>query len=212
MTNCGAPGCTNRSTNLTTEDPDKDKGKQGESENKISFHRLPTEKRKSMRAEWLKNIKRQIVPKSLYICSEHFEKSCFKRDLRAELVPGAKPRRELHDDAVPTIFEHKTLPKKRKLSLDRQVKSAKQSLRNDIFKQREKEIDSKMNTVSTDTSDLISHRVKDFGVQVRITASKAKAKQTKKAVAVDKIKITNPKLRSKRKETRTMTDIDYAIV
>ena len=219
MTNCGAPGCRNRSTDSTNKGSDKDKEKQRESDNKISFHKLPTEKRPSIRAEWLKNIKRQFVPKSLYICSEHFEKSCFKRDLRAELVPGAKPRCELHDDAVPTIFEHKTLPKKRKLSLDRQEKSAKQSLLNDIFKQ--KEIASKMTNASTDTSDLISNRVKDFGVQVKIAASKAKVKQTKKTVAkddklfvpkkqqVDKIKITNPKLRSKGKEIGTMTDISF---
>ena len=152
MTNCGAPGCKNRSTESTTEGSDKAKRKQGEINKRMSFHRLPTrEDRKLIRAEWLKNIKRQIVPKTLYICSEHFEESCFKRDLRAELVPGAKPKRELHDDAVPKIFEHKSLPKKRKLSLGRQAKRTKQSLLVDMFKQKEKEIASR--NVSTETSN-----------------------------------------------------------
>ena len=60
---CGAPDCTNRiSKNLD-----------------ISFHRLPAEGKR--RKAWLAKIKRQILPKELYICSDHFETDCFERDL-----------------------------------------------------------------------------------------------------------------------------------
>ena len=41
----------------------------------------------------------------MYICSEHFEKSCFKRDLRAELLRG-KPDNDLQDDQQFLITSH----------------------------------------------------------------------------------------------------------
>ena len=44
-----------------------------------------------------------MVPETLSVCSEHFEPSCFKRNLQAELM-GTKPRNILKDDAVPAIF------------------------------------------------------------------------------------------------------------
>ena len=57
MPNCGTVGCTNHST----KNPN------------LSFHRV--------RDERLRNIKRkEPLPKNFYICSEHFEKDCFKRD------------------------------------------------------------------------------------------------------------------------------------
>ena len=105
MPSCGAPGCRNRST-----DKPEDETQGGK---KLSFHLLPSGKKKDIiRSQWLHNVNRQELPKYLYICSEHFEESCFKQGLRAELVPGAKPKRELFEDAVPTIFNHKPLPKK----------------------------------------------------------------------------------------------------
>ena len=51
------------------------------------------------------NLNRKFIPETLSVCSEHFEPSCFKRDLQAELM-GTKPRNILKDDAVPTIFKH----------------------------------------------------------------------------------------------------------
>ena len=70
MPSCGAPNCTNRST--------ENKG--------LSFHRLPSNNRGELREKWPRNIKRQAVPESFYVCSEHFENSCFKRDLKSELL------------------------------------------------------------------------------------------------------------------------------
>ena len=67
MPSCGAPGCVNRSNEHT----DK------------SFHRLPNAtSRKELREVWLLKIKRQIIPKELFICSDHFEQGCFERDLK----------------------------------------------------------------------------------------------------------------------------------
>ena len=54
----------------------------------LSFHQIPSYKRKEIRQEWLRHIKRgqneKYLPKdsTLYICSEHFEKDCFERDLQ----------------------------------------------------------------------------------------------------------------------------------
>ena len=117
MTNCGAPGCKNRST--------ENKG--------ISFHRLPTTKRNEIRKKWLQNIRRKIVPLRLYICSEHFESSCFQRDLKAELT-GTKPRNMLKDEAVPTIFSHMSGSSKKRISaLQREEKQLKKVMVEDAI-------------------------------------------------------------------------------
>ena len=68
MTNCGAPNCTNRS--------DADNGR-----NK-TYHKLRAESRGQIRKKWLVNIKRQNVPKHLYICPDHFEPECYQKDLK----------------------------------------------------------------------------------------------------------------------------------
>ena len=66
MTNCGANGCKNRST----DDPN------------LTFHRLPAESRAELRKRWLAKLKRRHVPTNLYVCSAHFEPGCFKRDFK----------------------------------------------------------------------------------------------------------------------------------
>ena len=128
----------------------------------MSFHCLPSEKqRNKLRLDWLRNIKREIVPNYMYICSEHFEKSCFKRDLKAELL-GGKPSNNLQDDAVPTevptIFNHKPLLKKRRSSLDRDSRNSKKTIVEAALKDHQEEIGSKIKESSTDTSDLVPKR------------------------------------------------------
>ena len=69
MVSCSAFGCTNRSENCP----------------EISFHRIPSWKKKELRKKWLHNIRRVgTLPsdQSFYICSSHFEENCFKRDLQ----------------------------------------------------------------------------------------------------------------------------------
>ena len=58
----------------------------------LSFHQIPSYKRKEIRQEWLRHIKcgqnEKYLPKdcTLYICSEHFEKYCFERDLQVSFI------------------------------------------------------------------------------------------------------------------------------
>ena len=58
----------------------------------LSFHQIPLYKLKEIRQEWLRHIKRgqneKYLPKdsTLYICSEHFEKDCFERDLQVSFI------------------------------------------------------------------------------------------------------------------------------
>ena len=68
MTNYGAPNYTNRS--------DADYGR-----NK-TYQKLPVESRGEIRKKWSVNIKKQNVPKHLYICSDHFEPECYEKDLK----------------------------------------------------------------------------------------------------------------------------------
>ena len=98
MTNCSAPGCTNRS----------------EDNKNISFHHLPS-KSEEVKKKWLHNLKRKNIPETLFLCSEHFEPHCFRRDLRAELM-GKKTRNELKDDVVPALFQHSQCSLRKKIS------------------------------------------------------------------------------------------------
>ena len=58
----------------------------------LSFNQIPSYKRKEIRQEWLCHIKHgqneKNLPKysKLYICSEHFEKDCFERDLQVRFI------------------------------------------------------------------------------------------------------------------------------
>ena len=45
----------------------------------LRFFGLPKDEK--VKKEWLKNIKRENLPKNSRICQLHFEESCFKRDL-----------------------------------------------------------------------------------------------------------------------------------
>ena len=76
MPNCAVIGCVNRS----------------EKNPSLSFHQIPSNKQKEIRQEWLRCIKRGQNEKhlpndsTLYICSEHFEKHCFERDLQVSFI------------------------------------------------------------------------------------------------------------------------------
>ena len=71
MVNCSAIGCTNRSDTPSQEG--------------LSFHKIPSSKKPLLRQKWLHNIRRKPpLPKdsSFYICSVHFDETCFKRNLQ----------------------------------------------------------------------------------------------------------------------------------
>ena len=66
MVACGAHGSTNRSEKCRD----------------LSFFSLPCESKKELRTKWLNQIKRQNIPKNLFICSSHFEQEMLERDLK----------------------------------------------------------------------------------------------------------------------------------
>ena len=76
MSSCAAIGCVNNS----------------EKNPSLSFHHTPSNKRKEIRQEWLRRIKRgqneKYLPEdsTLYVCSEHFENDCFERDLQVSFI------------------------------------------------------------------------------------------------------------------------------
>jgi len=93
MVACAVVGCSNRTPR--------------DSKRGISFHRLPF-KNKPLLKEWQERSKRANLPKpsQSHICSEHFEKECFKSCCSLDLWPARKHKRELNEGTVPTIFPH----------------------------------------------------------------------------------------------------------
>ena len=51
----------------------------------VIFYNLP--KDINLRKKWITNIKRENIPKNPKIWHQHFEGSCFKRDLEVNIVP-----------------------------------------------------------------------------------------------------------------------------
>ena len=56
----------------------------------LSFYQIPSYKRKEIRQEWPRHIKRgqneKYLPKDSTFCSEHFEKDCLERDLQVSFI------------------------------------------------------------------------------------------------------------------------------
>ena len=66
----------------------------------------------------------------------------------------------MKEDAIPTIFEHKNLPQKRKTSLERETRTSKKVIVEDAISDFQKQVGLK--EISCDTEDLIQKR--DFGI------------------------------------------------
>ena len=96
MPHCAAYGCSNS----TAKDPD------------LYFMRFPDDR--ELCRQWLHNTGRGGAwkpTKHSRLCSEHFEESCFERDLYAELMESdarclRRRAKRLKADAVPTLFGH----------------------------------------------------------------------------------------------------------
>ena len=82
MINCPAIGCTNRSDTPSQEG--------------ISFHKIPSSKKPSLRQKWLHNIRcKPLLPEdsAFYICSVHFDETCFKRNLQVNnFIISSRPK------------------------------------------------------------------------------------------------------------------------
>lgn len=84
------------------------------------------------------------LPKCPYLCSDHFDPSCFDKsvDLQNQLLGGSK--RKVKKDAIPTIFSHKPAPKVRVTSVARAEKRKHQEgrilyefVKNNLFEVKE---------------------------------------------------------------------------
>lgn len=115
MPYCSGIGCNNRSTE------NRRKGKS--TEEVKGWHVVPYEdSKKELRSKWLQAMKRDPPypknPNNFVICGQHFEDSCFERNLKAEYGFG-KRIFSLVENSVPSIFSFTISAKKRVLSEDR---------------------------------------------------------------------------------------------
>lgn len=112
MVYCAAFGCHNDS----------------KKERNVSFHRFP--KNENLRKRWIAKLSRENfeISKHTVLCSEHFEPTCFERDLGAELL-GTKPKSTLKSDAIPTLFCHRPQKKPRMSSENRRQEKEKKEVR-----------------------------------------------------------------------------------
>ncbi|XP_063969971.1 uncharacterized protein LOC129284132 [Lytechinus pictus] len=116
MVYCQAFGCNN-----TTNTGCKKHG--------VSFHAIPDPlKRPEECRKWIAALKVEKFDFKTYrfnrsnvVCSEHFVESDFVEDLRAKLM-GSKEKKRLKDGAIPSVFDYRPLPKRRRLSEDRDAK------------------------------------------------------------------------------------------
>ena len=101
-----------------------------------TFFRLPTDT--TLKSQWVKAINRESLPKTVYVCSDHFDKSCFDSswDLQSRLFyTDGSVKRKLLPVSVPTIFPHKPQPKERKVSKLREERATQQKVFGTFFYQ-----------------------------------------------------------------------------
>ncbi|XP_057302788.1 uncharacterized protein LOC130636954 [Hydractinia symbiolongicarpus] len=80
---------------------------------------------------WIAAINRTKLPAKVFLCSDHFEETCFDLSwkLQNELFYKDRPcKRRLIPNSVPTIFCHKTAPKERSSSTSRAKRSQSKDL------------------------------------------------------------------------------------
>ena len=96
---CIAFGCQNRSSKAECKE--------------LSWHLLPLSN-KNLLAQWLVKLRRENTPvnKNSYVCSQHFEASCF-------IKPMGGQRIRLKPDSIPTKFIFTVEKPKRKKPVDR---------------------------------------------------------------------------------------------
>ena len=93
-----------------------------------SFHRFP--KDDAVANKWTVAIKRDNLPEKYretsFVCSQHFRKEDYMKDLRSQLL-GTPSKKTLLEDAVPSIFPHslESLNPKRKPNKYQQLKESR---------------------------------------------------------------------------------------
>ncbi|XP_056022044.1 SKI3 subunit of superkiller complex protein-like [Ostrea edulis] len=75
----------------------------------------------------------QYLTRDKIVCERHFEKDCFKEDIRAKIMGYTPKRKLLKEDALPTIFDDSKPKKIRESSSKRYEKKEKQELINRLL-------------------------------------------------------------------------------
>ena len=114
---CKAKGCNNKCV-----------GKLRDS--KITFFPIPDPKKQPLLCkQWLHNLGTGLDFKTYKyqgcqnaICEDHFEDHCFVENIRAKVLNLPQKPKLLRSDAVPTIFSHRKIPKRR-LGTERRIEA-----------------------------------------------------------------------------------------
>ena len=124
---CIAFGCQNRSSKAECKD--------------LSWHLLPLSNR-NLLAQWLLKLRREntAVNKNSYVCSQHFEASCFIKPLGGQRI-------RLKPDSIPTKFIFTVEKPKRKKPADRASLNTKKTK---IEKSQQHSVSESINIEHTD--------------------------------------------------------------
>ena len=116
MVRCCVPDCTNHSSKTKS----------------VSYHKIPSNR--ALKNAWIGRIKRANLPpiNNCYVCSDHFEDSCFEVNLMEQLTEQKRKRR-LKRDAVPSVFNFNKPTKRRPTSKDRLKRKQDQEVSTDML-------------------------------------------------------------------------------
>ncbi|XP_062574997.1 uncharacterized protein LOC134236860 [Saccostrea cucullata] len=110
--------------------------------NGISTFSIPDPKKNyELCAKWIQNLgnaklnpKTFVFSKDKIVCERHFKEDCIKEDIRAKIMGYTPHRKQLKEDAVPTIFDDSKPKKRRQISLKRSEKKKKQEIIRSVMK------------------------------------------------------------------------------
>ena len=110
MSHCAVNGCTNQTSNCKNRN--------------VSFFSLP--RNEDSRKAWIAALKREFLPKKVFICSEHFSDDCFEQRclFQSEHMSTIDwKKKSLIPGSVPTKFWYKKVASGRPASKRREKAS-----------------------------------------------------------------------------------------
>ncbi len=105
---------------------------------KKHYFMIPTPsnpERTDLARQWLHNIgtgrsvDKFTFGRNSFVCEDHFEKTCYKRNLQAELLGEPCGRIRLTETAVPTIFVHRPSKTEKNKDSNREIRQETRSKR-----------------------------------------------------------------------------------
>lgn len=102
------------------------------SDSAIIYHAFP--KDKCIRAAWVAKCKRKdkINGQFARVCSEHFTREDYVRDLENELL-GLPLRRKLKPEAIPSVFPLRSVPNPKVRNNDRIIRNHRKAVVQDLI-------------------------------------------------------------------------------